>query len=70
MNSDAASGWEGSSQWMTVGSRKVQPPAVRNDLAAFRRVISNRPYWVARQGVPEDRFERRRRYLQRASPEA
>lgn len=42
---------------------KVQPPAVKNDLAAFTRALSNEDYWVGRRGVPGDRFRRRRNYL-------
>ncbi len=45
---------------------KVQPPAVKNDLAAFRRALSNEDYWVEQRGVPKDRFRRRRKYLERA----
>ena len=45
---------------------KVQPPAVKNDLAAFRRALSTEDYWVGQRGVPKDRFRRRRDYLQRA----
>jgi peptidoglycan hydrolase-like protein with peptidoglycan-binding domain len=41
----------------------VQPPAIANDLPAFAAVISNRTLWHA---VPDDRFERRKRYAQQA----
>ena len=44
---------------------RVQPPAVRNSLAAFRRVLSNEDYWVGERSVPRDRFRRRRDYLTR-----
>lgn len=44
---------------------KVQPPAVKNDLAAFTRALSNEDYWVEQRGVPKDRFRRRRDYLRR-----
>ncbi len=45
---------------------KAHPPAVKNHLASFRRIISNEDYWVGQRGVPKDRFRRRRDYLQSA----
>ena len=44
----------------------VQPPAVRNDLTAFTEALSRRGYWVDQRGVPRDRYNRRRDYLQNA----
>ena len=44
----------------------VQPPAVRNDLAAFTEALSKRSYWVDLRGVPRNRYNRRRKYLQNA----
>ena len=44
---------------------KVQSPAVKNNLSAFSRALSNENYWVGQRGVPRDRFRRRRDYLLR-----
>lgn len=44
---------------------KVQSPAVKNNLSAFSRALSNENYWVGQRGVPKDRFRRRRDYLHR-----
>ncbi|WP_178119044.1 hypothetical protein [Pseudomonas akapageensis] len=38
----------------------LQKPFVENDLGKIREIISRRDYWIA---VPEDRFQRRARYL-------
>lgn len=43
---------------------RVQPPVVRNDLAAFAVVISDRTYWVVQRGVPSDRFRRRKEFVE------
>jgi LysM repeat protein len=42
---------------------RVQPALVNNDLLALQDVISDRNYWVARRGVPGDRFDRRKEYI-------
>ena len=42
---------------------RVQPTLVSNDLIALQDVIADRNYWVARRGVPENRFESRKDYI-------
>ena len=42
---------------------RIQPTLVNNDLVALQDVISDRNYWVARRGVPGDRFDRRKEYI-------
>lgn len=42
---------------------RVQPLLVRQDLAGMAELMNDRDYWVDARGVPNDRFERRRRYL-------
>jgi uncharacterized protein YgiM (DUF1202 family) len=43
--------------------QRVQPPAIANDLRALHEVMSDRAYWVEQRHVPEDRFNRRVRFL-------
>jgi Bacterial SH3 domain/Bacterial toxin homologue of phage lysozyme, C-term len=46
--------------------QRVQPPAIANDLRAMYDVIRDRAYWMQQRGVPEDRFNRRVRFLETA----
>ncbi|HWN66614.1 MAG TPA: pesticin C-terminus-like muramidase [Haliangium sp.] len=46
--------------------QRVQPPAIANDLRAMYDVIRDRAYWMQQRGVPEDRFNRRVRFLEAA----
>ena len=43
--------------------QKVQRSVTKQDFAKFREVMRNRAYWVDRQGVPTDRFKRRKDYV-------
>jgi hypothetical protein len=46
--------------------QRVQPPAIANDLRALYDVMRDRAYWMEQRGVPEDRFNRRVRFLEAA----
>ena len=46
---------------------RVQPPMVGNDRAGLMQVITDRDYWIKRHGVPRDRFNRRKAYLENLS---
>ena len=48
----------------TGGTReKVQPCVVGNDLEKLAELMSNELYWVRQRGVPNDRFQRRKKYV-------
>ena len=46
--------------------RKIQKAIAANDLKEFKKLMSDRDYWVKTRGVPESRFEARKKALEDA----